>query len=168
MRETLAESAEALEANDAERFFGTLDERSRHAMAATVRARRAARALIEADYPSPEKQAALAALGEAGEVEGAPQLFARRCGPSCLSSFAEVVGAPVSEVATGDEVEVTTVRGRTLHMHAGQNGRYGIVWNTQPLHEERSRASRELGLIRDNAEVYRRRSALARRESPQP
>jgi hypothetical protein len=161
VRAGLAASAEALEANDAARLFETLDERARFAMAATVSARHEARALIEADYPLAEKAGAFAALGDAGQVSSPGALFARRCNARCMASFSELVGAPASEVATGDELEVTTVRGRTLHMHAGQDGRYGIVWNTQALFEERARASRELRLIADNAAIYRKRTALA-------
>jgi hypothetical protein len=157
----LAASAEALEANDPQALFETLDERTRYAMSATVNARKDARTVIETDYPEAEKPRAFAALGDAAQVATAAELFARRCRKSCLASFAELVGAPATEVQQGDEVVVTTVRGRTLHMHAGHDGRYGIVWNTQIVSEERARASRELKLIRDNAAVYRKRSALA-------
>jgi hypothetical protein len=166
VRAGLAASAEALEANDASGFFATLDERARFAMGAIVSARQSARSLIEADYPIAEKNEAFAALGDAAQVSNPATLFARRCGASCLATFADLVGAPATEVAEGDEVKVTTVRGRTLHMHAGSDGRYGIVWNTRALFEERSRASRELVQIRDNAEIYRRRSALTAQQAP--
>ena len=142
-------------------MFPALDERTRFAMQATVKARMEARALIERDYPESEKAQALAALGEAGRVATAAELFGRRCDPTCLSRFGEVVGAPTSQVAVGDELEVTTVRGRTLHMHAGTDGGYGIVWQTRETSEERARASRELRLIQDNAALYRKRKALS-------
>lgn len=160
VRGTLANAAVALEARDAVGFFATLDERTRFAMISTVKARRAAREVIEADYPESEKARALAALGEAALVETGAELFARRCDSACLTGFADVVGAPASEVARGDEVEVTTVRGRTLRMHAGTEGGYGIVWSTQETSEERAQASRELARIRENAEVFRKRRAL--------
>lgn len=129
-------------------------------MIATVDARRTARSLIEADYPESEKARALEALGEAAQVSSAAELFARRCDQACLARFADAVGAPASEVVVGDEVEVTTVRGRTLRMHAGKDGELGIVWSTAATSEERKRASSELKRIQENATIYRQRSAL--------
>jgi hypothetical protein len=142
------------------RFFATLDQRTRFAMISTVSSRREARALIEADYPESEKERALEALGEAAQVATGAELFARRCDLSCLNAFADAVGAPASEVVRGDEVEVTTVRGRTLRMHAGTDGEYGIVWSTEVSAAERAQAARELVRIRENAAVFRRRKAL--------
>lgn len=161
IRGTLALSAETLESNDALRFFNNLDERSRYAMEATVKARQEARELIAKDYPDPERSKALAALGPASQVHSAAELFALRCDAVCLRGFADQIGAPSSESRAGDEVVVKTTRGGTLHMHAGHDGQYGIVWKTQELSEERSRTSRELTQIRLNAEVYRQRRALA-------
>jgi len=159
-REALAASAEAIEANDGERLFAQLDERVRFALGGVVSARQRARQLIQTDYPPSEKAGALAALGDAGEVDTAAQLFARRCGPDCMAKFADLVGAPASEVVQGEEVEVTTVRGRILHMHAGKDGRFGIVWNLQAATDEVRQASRELAQIKENADVYRRKAEL--------
>jgi hypothetical protein len=78
-----------------------------------------------------------------------------------MAAFADSVGPPASEVVVGDEVEVTTLRGRTLHMHAGKDGRYGLVWNHPALADEALQASRELALIRDHAQIYRKQRALA-------
>ena len=160
VRGALANAAEVLEGRDAVRFFATLDERTRFAMSSTVKARREARAIIEADYPESEAAGALAALGEAAEVSTAAELFARRCDVACLNDFADRVGAPASQVVRGDEVEVTTVRGRTLRMHAGTDGGYGIVWSTDATANERSHSARELRRIKENAEIFRRRAAL--------
>jgi hypothetical protein len=164
VRGALAASANALEARDSDQFFKLIDERSRFAVGAIVTARTSARALIEADYPPEEREKALQALGDAAQVATPQQLFQRRCGPECMQRFADLVGAPVAQEAEGAEVAVTTVRGKTLHMHAGSDGGYGIVWNTQALSDERAQASRELALIRDNAAVYRRRRALEQRK----
>jgi hypothetical protein len=70
------------------------------------------------------------------------------------------VGAPVAQKISGDEVVVTTVRGATLHMHAGKDGGYGMVWKTKLLSDERSQAARELVQIRENAGLYRQRRKL--------
>jgi hypothetical protein len=164
IRGCLAASADALEARNGDRFFKLIDERARFAMAATVKARALARTVIEADYPVAERPRALAALGDAAQVDSPEALFRRRCEEACLRHLGELMGAPVSEVAAGDEVVVTTVRGATLHMHAGQDGRYGIVWNTQELSDERAQASRELTQLRENAAVYRRRRELDLRD----
>jgi|GEM_PF-4985765 len=166
VRAALANAAEALEGRDAVRFFATLDQRTRFAMISTVNARREARALIEADYPESEKAGALAALGEAAEVATGAALFARRCDPVCLNEFADTVGAPASQVVRGDEVEVTTVRGRTLRMHAGTDGEYGIVWSTEATAAERAQSARELRRIKENAEIFRKRAALVKGRGP--
>lgn len=162
IRGALAVSAEALESNDAARFFNVLDERARFALAATVKERLAARELIVRDYPEAEQAQALAALGDAAQVQTPAELFARRCDAGCLRAFRELVGAPAAEQVVGDEVAVTTTRGTTLHMHAGKDRTYGIVWNTRELSDERARASRERRLIEENASIYRKRRALQR------
>ncbi|HEY2735411.1 MAG TPA: hypothetical protein VGI70_15545, partial [Polyangiales bacterium] len=163
VRGALAAAANALESRDSEAVFHCLDERARFAMYAIVNTRRDARKLIEADYPPQERGPALAALGEAAKVSTAEELFARRCDSACLQTFADAVGAPVSQRMSGDEVVVSTVRGKTLRMHAGSDGGYGLVWNTEPLAGERSQAARELVRIRENAAVYRRRKKLEAR-----
>jgi hypothetical protein len=162
IRDSLAVAADAVEARDAERLFDALDERERFALWGIVQARRQARQLIEAEYPDADREEALSALGDAAEATATTgaALFAHRCDQGCVADFARWVGAPVSQVLVGDEIEVTTVRGHTLHMHAGKNGQYGIVWNWPELSEEVSQASRELTQIQENAAVYRRRREL--------
>ena len=45
-------------------------------------------------------------------------------------------------------------------MHAGKDGWYGLVWNTDALDAERSKATRDLDQIRQNATAYRLRRTL--------
>jgi hypothetical protein len=160
VRGAIAAAAQSIETRDAGRLFRVIDQRARHAMASIVRDRRDAKALIEADYPAGEQQAALAALGDAALVEDAAALFALRCPEVCMRGLGEQLAAPQGEVPARPDVTVTTARGTTLYMHAGTDGRFGLVWHTQALSEERDRASRELLQIRDNAAVYKRRRAL--------
>jgi hypothetical protein len=47
-------------------------------------------------------------------------------------------------------------------MHAGNDGWFGLVWNTEALVEERAQAARELEQIRENASVYRKQRELAK------
>lgn len=162
VRSALAGAANALEAGDAVGLFPYIDERARFALASTVKARAEARRIIEADYPITERPAALAALGDAAQVQGAAELFGRRCNQACLRTLAAQVGVPVSQVQVGDELRVTTNRGGTLHMFAGTDGRVGIVWNTPACTSERAEASRALAQIRENAAVYRKRRELER------
>ncbi len=160
VRGALAGAASALEAEDGLRLFEYIDERARFALGSTVKSRVAARRSIETDYPPVERPAALAALGDAAEVETAAELFARRCGPDCMHTLAGQVGAPVHQEPEGKEIRVTTTRGTTLHMFAGQDGRFGIVWNTPACMAERAQASRDFRLIEENAAIYRKRRAL--------
>jgi hypothetical protein len=160
VRGALAAAAAALESRDAIQLFRLIDQRGRNAMAASVKARNEARRLIEEDYPAAERAQAIAALGDAAQVTTPEALFARRCTESCMAELSAQVGVPVSETPQGAEVVVRTTRGATLHMHAGKDHWYGIVWNTEALSDERDQAARELLQIRENAAVYRKRTAL--------
>jgi hypothetical protein len=160
VRSALAGAASALESGDGNRLFPYIDERARFALASTVKSRGEARKLIEADYPASERDKALAALGDAAQVESPSELFSRRCASDCMRTLAEQVGAPVSQIPEGDEVRVTTSRGTTLHMFAGHDGRYGIVWNTKECMAERAQASRDVRQIEENAKLYRKRREL--------
>jgi len=160
VRGALAGAAAALEAGDALELFPYIDERARFALASTVKSRLAARQLIEAEYPAPERAAALAALGDAASVQTPAELFSRRCAQACMRTLAGQVGAPVTQSPVGDELLVTTSRGTTLHMFAGHDRRYGIVWDTPQCMAERAQAAHDVQQIRDNVEVYRKRRAL--------
>jgi len=161
VRGALAGAAQALEAGDGAQLFPYIDERARFALASTVKSRAEARRLIEAEYPPAERPAALAALGDAARVATPAELFAQRCAAECMHTLAGQVGAPVTQTPEGNEVRITTSRGTTLHMFAGQDGRYGIVWNTRACMAERAQASRDFQQIRENAAVYRKRRQLS-------
>jgi hypothetical protein len=161
VRGAMAGAASALEAGDGVSLFPYIDERARFALGSTVKSRGDARKLIEADYPVADRPAALAALGDAAQVATPDELFARRCASDCMRTLAGQVGAPVSQTVEGDEVRVTTSRGTTLHMFAGHDGRFGIVWNTKACMAERAQAARDFRQIEENAAVYRKRRALS-------
>jgi hypothetical protein len=161
IRGALAASAHALEVRDGRKLFRVMDQRSRSAMIAIVNARREAARLIRTEYPDSERAAALAALGDARSATDAADLFTQRCVEPCMAELTAAVGAPVAEREVGEsEVEVQTSRGGRLRLHRGKDGLWGIVWKTQALSEERTRAARELIQIRHNAAVYRRRRTL--------
>jgi hypothetical protein len=160
VRGTLAAAARAVEDGDGRALFACIDERARNAMISTVRARQRAAAAISADYPEGERAAALSALGDAARVRDAEGLFAARCTVACMADLGARLGAPVAQVARGAELEVRTARGGTLRLYRGKTGAYGIVWNTDALSAERSRAAREWIQIQKNAEVSRRRRAI--------
>jgi hypothetical protein len=162
VRSAMAGAATALESGDGIRLFSYIDERARFALGSTVKSRGDARKLIEADYPVADRPAAVAALGDAAQVATPDELFARRCALDCMHTLAGQVGAPISQTAEGDEVRVTTSRGTTLHMFAGHDGRYGIVWNTKACMAERAQASRDFRQIEENAKIYRKRRELER------
>lgn len=160
VRGAIAAAAAAIEERDPARLFRLVDQRARHAMASIVTDRQEAKRLIAAQYPEEERAAALTALGDAANASSATELFALRCGEPCMTGLGAQLGAPQAEERTGDEVVVTTARGGTLHMHAGKDGHFGLVWNTPELVAERDRASRELLQIKENAAVYERRRTL--------
>jgi hypothetical protein len=137
-----------------------IDQRARDALASIVKDRARAARLIRSDYPEAERPTALLALGDAVDVADPADLFAKRCTAACIAGLTAKLGAPVSQAMRGDELEVHTAQGGTLRLRRGEDGRWGLPWNTAPLFEERSRAARELVQIRTNAEVYRRRRQL--------
>jgi hypothetical protein len=154
-------AARAVEAGDGRALFRVTDQRARDAIVSIVKDRSRAVRLIRADYPPAERSVALRALGDAAAAKDAPDLFAKRCcGAACMAKLAAELGAPVSHVERGDELEVHTTRGGSLRLRRGRDGWWGIVWNTTALFDERTRAARELVQIRANAEIYRRRRAL--------
>lgn len=160
VRGALDAAARAVEANDARALFRVVDRRSGDALGSIVKDRARAARLIRADYPKPEQAAALRVLGDGLDTGDAAQLFAKRCAAACLGDLGAKLGAPVKEIQRGDELEVQTSRGGSLRLHRASDGWWGIVWNRQPLYEERARAARELVQIRTNAEIYRRRRTL--------
>jgi hypothetical protein len=160
VRGALAIAARAAEAGDARALYQAIDRRSTDALGSIAMDRERAATLIRADYPQEAAPAALRALGDALDAKDGAELFARRCPASCVAAIGAQLGAPVAETPRGDEIEVRTARGATLRLHRGENGTFGIVWNTQSLFDERRRAARELIQIRDNAAVYRKRRAL--------
>jgi hypothetical protein len=60
----------------------------------------------------------------------------------------------------GELTHVRTVRGGELDLYRGQDGGYGIVWNTDALRRESTRAFAELDLIRRNANLYEKQRQL--------
>jgi hypothetical protein len=104
-------------------------------MASVVKSRRRAAELIRADYPEPERTRALAALGDAAAAKDGPDLFARRCNEACLAEFERGIGAPMNDVpepAPGD-IAIETTKGGRFTLHRGEDGAFGIVWNTPQL-----------------------------------
>ncbi|HEX2676839.1 MAG TPA: hypothetical protein VHM19_09370 [Polyangiales bacterium] len=162
IRGALSYAAQAIEAHDAERLFRVIDQRARHAMASIVTSRVEAKQLIEADYPENERAAALAALGDGAQVKTPAELFGKRCPEACMAELGARLAAPRAEENAGADVVVHTARGGVLHMHAGNDGWFGLVWNTEALVEERAQAARELEQIRENASVYRKQRELAK------
>lgn len=153
-------AARAIEQDDGRQLFRVIDQRARHAMHSIVRDRQEAASLIKASYPPAERVLALASLGDAVGVADPPALFAARCDSTCRQEMGRLIGAPVSRERQGEEWVIRTSRGGTLHMYAGSDGWYGIVWKTRALSKERDRAAQELEQIRTNANVHERRKTL--------
>lgn len=152
--------ARAVEARDGQALYRVLDQRARHALISIVEDRRASAERIRADYPPELREEALRELGDAEKFQDAAALFAARCPEPCLAELAGRLAAPEHKERKGALVRVRTVRGTTLDMYAGDDGWYGLVWNTEALSHERDEAARQRVQIETNAEIYRRRRAL--------
>jgi hypothetical protein len=160
VRGALALAARAVETEDRAALYRVIDRRSRAALVSIVKDRAAAAKAIRADYPPNEQAGALKALGDAAAAPDAQALFALRCDARCVAELGANLGAPVSEVVAGDELQVRTAAGRDVRLFRGRDQLWGLVWRTQELSEERLRAARERLQIEANAQVYRRRRAL--------
>lgn len=90
----------------------------------------------------------------------AADLFSMRCPSACRAQLGASLGAPIEKFVAGHEVLWRTTRGQ-VRLHRCENAEWGLVWNTQALHQERGRAARELVQIGRNAAIYRRRRQLA-------
>lgn len=157
----LGYAAARLESDDMRGLYDVIDERSRHAMISIVADRERAAAVIRQSYPRALREAALASLGDAATVQDAAGLFAERCDAACRDDLRSRVAAPRTTRREGDEVVVTTVLGTEVRLYRRQPGHwYGIVWHTDELDRERSRANRDLAMIRSNGATYARRRQL--------
>jgi hypothetical protein len=153
-------AAQAVADRDSRALFPMIDQRARNALASLVKARARAVDVIQKSYPAEAREEALRALGDAREAADPPALFAQRCDDACLDAFAERLSAPERVEEQGQLVIVQTVRGKQLELFRGKDGRYGLVWNTQALQRESSRAFAELDLIQRNAALYEKQRAL--------
>lgn len=156
----LSLAASAVARSDYEDLFANIDERSRFALSSVYFARKQAARTIREAYPVEAQAGALAELGDAALAESAVDLFRRRCDAACVHAFAAQLGAPASTRVEGKLAVVQTVRGTTAELYRGDDGRYGLVWDTAALARERTRSAAELDLIEKNAAVYRSRRAL--------
>jgi hypothetical protein len=137
-----------------------LDERARFALGSIHHSRSAAAREVRTNYPPDARESALRELGDALRVGGEAELFALRCGDACLDAFAESLGAPREVSVEGRISTVTTVRDTQAQLYRADDGRYGLVWESEALIRERTRAAAELDLIRKNAAQYRAQRAL--------
>ena len=157
----LARAASAVASRDYEDLFAAIDERSRFSLSSVYFARKEAAKVIRESYPTDLQASALHDLGDAVQATSAVDLFRRRCDAlRCVESFADRLGAPRRVRTEGRAAEVETVRGTTAELYRGEDGRYGLVWETAPLMRERTRSAAELDLIKKNAALYRSQRAL--------
>jgi len=156
----LASAASAVGARDYGAMFQALDERARFSIGSVFQTRRRAADIIQADYPPEARASALGELGDALEVDSATDLFRRRCPDACLDAIAGSLGAPSAVHVEGRIATVKTVRGTEAKLYRADDGRYGLVWESEALMRERSRAAAELDFIQKNAATYRAQNAL--------
>jgi hypothetical protein len=156
----IARAVAAASKRDSEGLFQALDQRARFALSSTVKARQLAVGVIQAGYPQAARAEALASLGEAGEVEGAVALFARRCPDTCMDELAQLLAPPKRVEHHGSVADVETIRGGKLQLYRDPEGNYGLIWNTPALQRENTRAFAELDLIKKNADMYAKQRSL--------
>lgn len=166
----LAFAARAIEDGDSRQLYQVIDERARHALHSIVNDRNAAAAIVREAYPDSEQRRALTELGDAAQVEDAAGLFEARCDAACRQELGDRIGGVERTEEEGEELVVHTTRGADLRLYRrGEGHWWGIVWHTEALDRERSRANQDLRRVEANAETYRRRNRLeGREESPNP
>jgi hypothetical protein len=156
----IARAVSAASVHDSEALFQALDQRERFAMAALVKARKQAAGVIRASYPKEAQPEALARLGDALHAETGTDLFASRCPAECMDALAARLASPRKVEHRDRLVQVETVRGEHLELYRGDDGTYGLVWNTETTRRENTRAFAELDLIKRNADMYAKQRAL--------
>lgn len=156
----LRAATDAADRSDARALYRVLDQRARFAMAATVRYRRQGASLIEAFYPTEVKSRALDDLGDARFAKNAEDLFVRRCNIDCLKRFRAKLGTAASVQTRDRMTRVITQRGGEVYFYRDTTHRYGLVWHSDELEEEKVRAARDLSVIQHNVDVLKRRKAL--------
>lgn len=156
----LSRAASAVGSRDYPALFASLDERARFALGSVYRARKRAEEVIRTSYPPAAQPRALAELGDAIGADSEVELFRRRCGDDCLAALAAQLGAPRAVRTDGEVTVVETVRGTEARLYRASDGRYGLVWNTDALVRERTRAAAELDLIQKNGATYRSEQGL--------
>ncbi len=156
----IASVVAAASKHDAENLFEVIDQRARFAMGGLVKARKQAAEVILAHYPKEAQGQALESLGDAYRADSGAALFALRCNAACMDGIAAKMASPKEVSEEGDLARVVTVRGDTLELFRGNDGRYGVVWNTENLKRETTRAYAELDLIQKNAELYQKQREL--------
>jgi hypothetical protein len=156
----VARAAAAVASRDHAALLEMIDERARSALQSVYRTRQQAAATIRESYPVEAQAAALVELGDAATAESSVALFRMRCPEACVDQLGAPLGAPRTVREDGDLTRVTTVRDTELTLHRGKDGRYGLVWQTEALMRERTRAAAELDLIQKNARAYQAQRAL--------
>ena len=160
-------AANAIEERDSRKLYNVIDERARHALHSIVADRRAAAERIREAYPEELRPSALRALGDGAEAEDAEGLFALRCGEECRDDLGTKIGGVERTEEQGDLLVVHTARGEELTLYRREEGHWwGMVWHTEELDRERSRASQDLRRVEANATTYERRQRLEGREAP--
>jgi hypothetical protein len=156
----LSRASAAVARGDHDDLLASLDERSRFALSSVYFARKRAAQVIRESYPAAARDLALRELGDAAQAESVVDLFRKRCDEVCVQNIADRLGAPRATHSEGRKVTVETVRGTTLELYRGDDGRYGVVWDPDRLARERTRSAAELDLIEKNGALYRSQRAL--------
>jgi hypothetical protein len=156
----IARAVAAASKHDSAALFHALDQRERFAMAVMVKARKQASRVIRAGYPKEAQAEALARLGDALQADTPEALFGARCQDACMDAIAARLSSPRSVKHHDRLADVETVRGEKLELYRGDDGNYGLVWNTEATRRENSRAFAELDLIKKNADMYAKQRAL--------
>ena len=140
--------------------FAYLETEAQWATYTIAEMRKKACDLVQASYPPTERQRLLSAWQEEAQASDAPDefvLLATRRG--WIGRLERDLSGVAHVEIQGERATVVTARGTRYPFRRRDNGIWGITVFTAELQAEAERASRDLEVVKTNAEVYGRAAA---------
>jgi hypothetical protein len=140
--------------------FAYTETEAQHACYTVRDTRKRAKSVVMADYPEGERLRALEAFDAFADAKDGADVFAlyaRQRG--WFDRLRRDVSGIVKVETQGERATVVTVKGTRYALRRRDNGIWGMTLFTAALVSEAERASRDLALIEQSAEDYRRAKA---------
>lgn len=147
----------AVNQGKAREFFAYTEEKAQHACFTIRDYRKRARTLVEADFPPEARKKWQARHGAVAAAEHGADVFAHFVLENGWLDQLRLDVSGVEEVIVrGERATIRTSQGARYAMRRRPNGIWGLTAFTPVLVEEAERAARDLDVVEQAAEDYRR------------